>query len=172
MRIFNSSPFKKPRIARPNSCSQGGFTLVEGLVAILLLAGVGLLITSAFSFSFASQNLARVELEAARSAGQILEILRSTSYDSLTDVENGNLNMDPLGRFQQMVLADISDRLYRNNLAVYLTIEPYQTRTETKLVELVIATIGVSPNTAPENVPPGDILVRQTTLVTKKGINP
>lgn len=151
---------------------QRGYSLIEGLIAILLLAAVGLLLTSAFSFSLASQDLARIELEAARSAGQIFEILRGTSYTSLTEVENGSLNMDPLGKFQQLVLADITDRLYRNNLAVYLTIRPYQGRTQMKLLELTIASLGVAPSTAPKDVPPGKILVRQSTFVSQRGINP
>ncbi|MCA9442630.1 MAG: hypothetical protein KC964_17640 [Candidatus Omnitrophica bacterium] len=152
--------------------ARAGFTLVEGLVAIMLLASVGLLLTSAFSFSIASQNQGRIELEAARSAGEILEILRGTSYDSLTEVYNGNLNMDPLGKFQQLVLSDISDRLERNNLDIYLTIQPYLGRETMKILQITIASNGVSPETQLEEVPPGKILVRQTTLVTERGINP
>lgn len=159
-------------VRAPRRSSQRGYSLIEGLIAILLLAAVGLLLTSAFSFSLASQDLARIELEAARSAGQIFEILRATSYTSLTEVENGSLNMDPLGKFQQLVLADITDRLYRNNLAVYLTIRPYQGRTQMKLLELTIASIGVAPSTSPQDVPPGKILVRQSTFVSQRGINP
>ncbi len=149
-----------------------GFTLIEGLIAIMILASVGILLTSAFSFSLASQDIARLELEAARSAGQVLEILRGTSYDSLTEVYNGDLNMDPLGQFQQMILADISDRLERNNLNIFLTVQPYQGRDEMKLLQLTIASDDVSPDTTQEEVPPGKVLVRQTTLVTERGINP
>jgi hypothetical protein len=80
--------------------------------------------------------------------------------------------MDPLGRFQQMILLDIEDRLYRDGLSVYLTVRLYKGRTEAKLVTLTIVSDDVSPRVSPEQLPPGKTLVKQTTIVTKKGINP
>ena len=152
--------------------SQKGFSLVEGMMAIGILASVGLLLGMSFSFSLISQKEARAELEAARSGGQILEILRSISFDALPLVEDGNLNMEPLGKFQQEVLLDIQDRLAREDLSVYLTIRNYQTHAEAKILHLVIASETLSPHTAIEDVPKGMILVKHSTVATKKGINP
>ena len=152
--------------------NQRGFSMLETMVAMGILASVGLLVGMSFSFSILSQKEARTELEAARSAGQILEILRCTSFDALPLVEEGKLNMEPLGKFQQAVLLDIQDRLARENLEVFLTIRYSQGRTELKILHLVIATKDLSPHTSLEEVPKGNILVKQSTVVTKKGINP
>ncbi len=156
---------------RPHT-NQRGFSMLETMVAMGILASVGLLVGMSFSFSILSQKEARTELEAARSAGQILEILRCTSFDALPLVEEGKLNMEPLGKFQQAVLLDIQDRLARENLDVFLTIRSFQGRTESKILHLVIATKDLSPHTSLEEVPKGNILVKQSTVVTKKGINP
>jgi type II secretory pathway pseudopilin PulG len=149
-----------------------GFSLVEGLIAISLLAGLGLLLTSTFSFSLASQRIARLQMEASRSAGEILEILRSTSFDALDPVEDGSLEMDPLGQFQQLVLKDIQDRLDRSDLNVFLTIRQYQGRDEIRFMQVTVASAGISPHLTLQTAPPGSILVKQATLVTQRGINP
>lgn len=152
--------------------SQRGFSMLEVMVAMGILASVGLLVGMSFSFSIISQKEARAELEAARSAGQILEILRCTSFDALPLVEDGSLNVEPLGKFQQMVLLDIQDRLAREDLGVYLTIRNFKGRTESKILHLVVTSEGLSAHTSLEEVPEGKILVKQSTVVTKKGINP
>lgn len=160
----------------PSSChrthSPHGFTLIEGIISMLLLASVGALILSCFSFSVRTQEELRTELEASRCAGEILEILRATSYDSLILVENGGIAMEPLGKFQQKLLTDIQDRLLRENLSVFLTIRPYAGRTEMKFMTITIASTGLNTTMAIEATPPGKTLVKQSTYVTKKGINP
>ena len=157
---------------RNGSAGSRGFSLIEGVISLAILGSIGGLLFSTFSFSVRSQEEARNQQEAARSAGQIIEILRGTSYQALNLVEYGGLYMDPLGRFQQMILMDIEDRLYRDGLSVYLTIRLYKGRPEAKLVTLTIVSDDVSPQITPEELPPGKILVKQTTIVTKKGINP
>jgi type II secretory pathway pseudopilin PulG len=149
-----------------------GFTLVEGLVAISLLGSLGLLLMGTFSFSVATQQEARTEIEAARSSAQMIEILRASSFDALDLVEDGTLGMDPLGKFQQIVLEDIEDRLRRDGLNVFLNVEPYLGRDDAKLLTLTIVSEGVSPRITQDQLPPGKILVRHTTIVTRKGINP
>jgi type II secretory pathway pseudopilin PulG len=149
-----------------------GFTLVEGLVAISLIGSLGLLLLGTFSFSIASQEIARAELEAARSSAEVLEILRATSFDALDIVEDGGFGIDPLGKFQQMVIEDIEDRLERDGLTLYLTIEPYEGRDEAKLITLTIVSTGISPRTTMVELPPGKIMVKHTTIVTKRGLNP
>jgi type II secretory pathway pseudopilin PulG len=167
-------PLSPSQLIHPNQrrSSQRAFSLLEGLIAMGVLSSIGLLVGISFSFSLLSQHEAKAELEAARSAGQILEILRGTSYDSLIFVENGNLAMEPLGKFQQTVLADIQDRLYREDFSVYLTIRSHLGRTQSKVLYLTIASIGVDPMTKIEDTPTGKILVKQSTIVTKKGLNP
>jgi prepilin-type N-terminal cleavage/methylation domain-containing protein len=151
---------------------QRGFSILEVMVAMGILASVGLLVGISFSFSILSQKEARAELEAGRSAGQIIEILRGTSFDALPLVEDGKLNMEPLGKFQQAILLDIQDRLYREDLDVFLTIRNHLGRTESKVLYLAIASKNLSAHTSLEAVPKGKILVKQSTIVTKKGINP
>jgi prepilin-type N-terminal cleavage/methylation domain-containing protein len=157
---------------RHRTARSRGFSLIEGVIALAILGSIGGLLFSTFSFSVRSQEEARDQQEAARAAGQIIEILRGTSFDALNLVEYGGLHMDPLGRFQQMILLDIEDRLYRDGLSVYLTVRLYKGRTEAKLVTLTIVSDDVSPRVSPEQLPPGKTLVKQTTIVTKKGINP
>ncbi len=152
--------------------AQRGFSMLETMVAMGILASVGLLVGMSFSFSILSQKEARAQLEAARSAGQIIEILRGSSFDSLVLVEDGKLNMEPLGRFQQAILIDIQDRLAREDLDVFLTIRNHMGRTESKILYLTIASEGLSAHTSLESVPKGKIMVKQSTVVTKKGINP
>lgn len=169
--MISRKRFPKLSIPREN-VSQRGFSMLETMVAMGILASVGLLVGMSFSFSILSQMEARSELEAARSAGQILEILRGTSFDALPLVEDGTLNMEPIGKFQQTVLLDIQDRLAREDLSVALSIRNYQGHAESKILHLVIVSEGLSPHTAIEEVPRGKILVKQSTVVTKKGINP
>jgi type II secretory pathway pseudopilin PulG len=154
------------------SLNQKGFSLVEALVSLGLFAAASLLITSALSFSMVSIRESRKEMEAARSAGQVLEILRSTGFDSLNLVEDGGLSIEPLSKFQQSILRDVEDRLSDEDLSVYLTIREYLGRSECKQVFITVASTGLKPSTNPLEVPPGKILVTKTTLVTKKGINP
>lgn len=149
-----------------------GFTLLEGVISMLILAGVGATLMSAFSFSVGTQKELRTQMEATRSASEILEILRATSFDALTLVENGGLQLDPLGKFQALVLADIEDRLNREGLKVYLTIREYLGREEMKYISLVIASDGVPPQTELEDTPPGKTLVKFSTFATQRGINP
>jgi type II secretory pathway pseudopilin PulG len=156
---------RKPR-------DSSGFALLEAVVAMGIFAAVGLLLGISFSFSLLSQKEGKKELEAARSAGQILEILRSTSFDALNLIEDGGLTMDPLGKFQKLVLDDIQDRLSREQLAAYLTIRAYSGWAEAKQLHVTVASTGLSPHTAPNSVPPGQVLVKQSTIVTKRGINP
>ena len=80
--------------------------------------------------------------------------------------------MDPLGKFQQMILVDIQDRLYRDGLSVFLTVRPFMARAEAKHLTLTICSSDASPHISPNELPPGRILVKNSTIVTKKGINP
>ncbi|MCG3198276.1 MAG: hypothetical protein GHCLOJNM_02771 [bacterium] len=157
-----------PRVNGPNR----GFSLLEAVVAMGLIAGVGLLVGMAFSFSLLSEREARAEMEAARSAGQILEILRGTSYDSLDLVEDGSLTVNPLGRFQQLILSDLEDRLSEEGLSVYLTVRNHQARSEAKQVFITIVSSDTDPHISLKELPPGKVLVKQSTIMTRKGINP
>ena len=168
---FDRNPIPShPRLAP--SRRDKGFSLLEGMVSIFLLGSLGSLLFSAFSFSFASKQEARLEMEAARNAGQIIEVLRATSFDAIDLVEDGTLALDPLGKFQALILSDISDRLHRDGLSVYLTVRKHENRDNMKHLTLTIASNGVSPHISKEALPPGKILVKQSTYITRKGINP
>lgn len=160
------------RVTSNGSRPDRGFTLIEGLIALSLLGSLGLLLVGTFSFSMTTQAIARTETEAARSSAQIIEILRASSFDSLTLVEDGSLAVDPLAKFHQTVLLDIEDRLERDGLNVFLTVELYNALDDAKLLTLTICSEDVSPHVTLEELPPGKILVRHTTIVTRKGINP
>ena len=155
---------------RPNRAH--GFTLIEGVISLVILSTTSALLFSVFSFSFRTQTEIRTQLEACRSAGQILEIFRTTSFNSLTAVEYGNLNVDPLNQFQQKVITDLQDRLQRQNLSMYMTIRPYLGRAKMKYMSIVIASSGLDPTMPFEEVPTGKTLVKQATLVAQGGITP
>lgn len=165
-------PPSQTTTATRNAGPDRGFSLLEAVVAMGLIAGVGLLVGMAFSFSLLSEREARAEMEAARSAGQILEILRGTSFDSLDLVEDGSLTVNPLGRFQQLILSDLQDRLAEEGLAVYLTVRNHQARSEAKQVFITIVSSDTDPHVSLDELPPGRILVKQSTIMTRKGINP
>lgn len=158
--------------ARPRFGRECGHTLVEVMVSVGLLAAAATLIGSTVSFSLSSQREARTELKCSRTAGQIMEILRATSYDSLPDVEDGTLSMAPLSTFHQAILYDLQDSLRREGMSVFVTIRPFQGRVESKYLALTVVSADLSPHVAPFDVPKGKSLIRYSTIVTRKGLNP
>lgn len=156
----------------PKTTAPAGSSLLETMIAVSLLAMVGVLVGSTCAYSLGSQKTARRQLEAARIAAQIMETLRSTSYDSLSLVENGGLAMEPLGKFHQAVLLDLEDRLIRDGLTASLTIRPVAGQAQTKYLCLTIHSKEIQPNISPEQVPNGKVLIKLPTYVTQRGLNP
>lgn len=77
----------------------GGFTLVEVLITIVIIAIVFLSVAGAMIYNSRAQKLARERSQAQREAGKLLEEARRFPFNLLNDVANPNL-------FQRTVLVD------------------------------------------------------------------
>lgn len=164
---YEGSARRNPR-ARID-CSRG-FTLIEALVSLFLLGVVGVLIGVAYTFSVKSQQDSSLQLKAARSAGQILEVLRTASFESIEPIESGWPSFSDFSPREKRILTDIQDSLLDNGLTLYLTIRKHEDREDTKYLAVNVLSSGISSGVSA--VAQGEISVRMATLVTRRGLNP
>ena len=82
----------KKSLASPGRRGQAGFTLVETLVAIVVLTFGLMAVTNLLMVSASSNMVANQSTAAATSATQVMDVLKSTTWNSL--VAGGNLTAD------------------------------------------------------------------------------
>jgi type II secretory pathway pseudopilin PulG len=164
-----------------------GTTLVEGMVAITLLAFGVCFILISFSYSQRMKHEADRLIQATRLSSQLLEDFRSIPLDlivpSVDALPQTNLRLSETivpqtedGR----TLAEYYERLDKYNLDVSISIELYDNRID--IVRNAPETIRISVAVADEDLfdaahalmepEVNDVVIQLSTLMTRGGLNP
>jgi prepilin-type N-terminal cleavage/methylation domain-containing protein len=159
-----------------------GFTLVEVMVSMGVLAAIITMLSAVLSYSVQAQRESRRQLTAARIGDQIIECLRSVPVANLTPVEFADISQVAGGatgnpvvnKIQGSILTDLQDQLSNIGLSAYATIRKWHGYDQARAVTITITEQGrlAYSHKRVEAAAPGEMLLKFSTVFTQGGISP